>query len=839
MSSVPNPTTRTEISSLLKKLRIKIQSYLLFHGAALVLVALCGGFFLTLGFDWLQFQLRKLELPVAFRVVLALLMLGTILWVLATQVITRLLRGKNAHALALILERRFPVLNDRLITAVEMSPGVRRSHETELTHAMLEETIAGAVRSTDDLNLSEVFDWRPLVWSWCVAVFLLLSVGVTAFAAPAAFDRWQRAFVFFDEIYWTRNTRLEVVAVAHPGDRERPFRDGVYLHPQGAELRLLVRVPEGERVPGKPWIVPEDVRIEYVYEQGKTREVKSLTRRGEREFLFRLPAVNESLKFWLHGNDFVDREPYLVKIVAPPVAETIAMECDYPAYTGLNPGDDELSLRTLVNDQLDLPEETYFVLQVKSNKTLRNVTVQAGPYEIVLGDFSSVDLDSSTPRDPPRAECRHLDNSPTATPAGPIPAEIARRLFAPGSDSFRLPFVISRHPHVDLDGREHRLPAELGAPWLVSEVTVFKVYLEDSDGIVSAEPIRFSVRGVPDLPPQVESELQGISETITRIASIPVRGRISDDYGVDAALFEFKVDEAVEFRPRPFHNPPANRPREFRMKRSEMESYERFEMLPLDLQVGQTLTLTVYARDADNLNGPHESRGTTHTFKVVTREELLGLLYEREINLRRNFEQVISEVERTRKDLLDHRDKADTLFALIAGSQNPDAESQRRQGDLRVDLVNCAERSSHQMLKNRGETIGILESYVKILEELVNNGVHTRQMNERIDGLILKPLEGITKDDFPYTDESIGLFRQANETSADPRPRIDQSIDAIDAMLRHMKQVLAEMSDLADFHEALKDLKKVLEDQSKILENTEQQQKENIKNKLKDLGLDD
>ena len=96
-------------------------------------------------------------------------------------------------------------------------------------------------------------------------------------------------------------------------------------------------------------------------------------------------------------------------------------------------------------------------------------------------------------------------------------------------------------------------------------------------------------------------------------------------------------------------------------------------------------------------------------------------------------------------------------------------------------------------IENHTETRVVAESFREILDELVNNGVHTAQMVERIDDMIVKRLGEINSVDFPKTDEAIGLFKLANEKGWDPLPRIDESLSIIDVMLTHMKAVLKEM----------------------------------------------
>jgi hypothetical protein len=264
------------------------------------------------------------------------------------------------------------------------------------------------------------------------------------------------------------------------------------------------------------------------------------------------------------------------------------------------------------------------------------------------------------------------------------------------------------------------------------------------------------------------------------------------------------------------------------------QEVEQFEVLPLDLAVGQKLTLTIYAQDGDNLNGPHFSRGEQYAFQIVSDEDLLSILYSRELNLRRRFEQIISEVEGTQKDLILHRTRVQEGKALRGQPAEPGKEKDRDRElrELDTAIAVCAERSLHQIRKNAGETAAVEDSFRAILEELVNNAVHTRQMVDRIEGLIVKPLATINQADFPTSDQTLGLFKLANEKGDDPTGRIDDSAAALGAMLVHMRAVLSEMEDLVKFHEAVQRLKAIIVDEEKIGEDTQDLRK---KQRLKEL----
>jgi hypothetical protein len=840
MSTLPARTMRPEIETVLNTLRSRIQTYLLFHGTALVLAALCAGFLGTLAIDWIHFQIRKLELPAALRVVLMVGVLGGICWVLADRVLLRLLASKNSRGLALLLERRFPELNDRLITAVEFSDGRTRVLHTPLSDAMVDHTVSSIASRTEELELGDVFDWKPLIVAWAAAFVMLGGTAATIAASPRALERWTRAYVYFDEVYWLRETRLDVVVLADPGDRPREFVEGIYLHPRGADLKLLVTVPDGQRDWGGEWVVPDLVTIDYAFDQGRGGDKKVLARRGEREFQFKLPSVLEGLNFWISGHDYINRKPYRIVIVDPPQAESIALKCDYPDYTRLNV--EELDVRTLKDEQFDIPLETWFELELRTNKPLRNATVQAGPYEFAIGRFSQRENETAT--------LRTYDEGGASESSEPLPEGFVEAALSADRRTITLPFVLSSHePATIAERRPSRLPGKWERPWILPPDAQIKIYLEDSDEIISPEPIRFVIRGQVDQPPVVESERYGIGTAITRRASIPIKGFITDDYGIEVAGFQFKVDDAEQFRTRGFKNRPEGAPLEFRLQGNEREVYERFEVLPTDLVEGQKLTLAVFARDGDNLNGPHETRGTLHTFLIVTSDELLGLLYEREINLRRQFEQIITEVERTRRDLLDHRELADERDRLRASSSRS-PEDNRRLEEIDIALANSAERSLFQIGKNRAETAAIRDSFESILEELVNNGVHTRRMTTTLHNSILAPLtiivEGKLPSDqagssdnlegnFPAADSLVGLFREAMQEQLDPKPRIDESVKEISMMLARMRAVLSEMAELAELHEAITELREISEDFEDLRKRTIEERRNLLKDKLRDL----
>lgn len=224
----------------------------------------------------------------------------------------------------------------------------------------------------------------------------------------------------------------------------------------------------------------------------------------------------------------------------------------------------------------------------------------------------------------------------------------------------------------------------------------------------------------------------------------------------------------------------------------------------------------------------------------MTDEELLSILYSKELNLRKRFEQIYLEVTQTRDDLAQRITQLKQAQTIKEKQKQGQADS--RWPETLTEIQNAvavsADRSLYGTRKNATETASIVESFYDIREELVNNGVATAQILGRIDDKILKPLTVIHEQDFPEVDQRLGLYRLAIEKNSDPMSEIQSSIELLDAMLVRMKSVLNEMQDLLEFHEAIEMLKNLIEREKELTEETKKFRKNKLLDRLKGLGLE-
>lgn len=815
MSDVPRFDLPPALDRLLQQLRGRIRKYVLLEGIALTLAALAGLFWVSLGLDHAWFAVSRLELPVWFRATFDVVVLSCIVFLLVSWVGLRLFRTFQLKALALVLERRFPQLDDRLVTAVELAAG-QADGNSALSCAMMSKTLEDVAKEASLLDLDQVFNPQPLRRALTGAVVLFTSIGGLALVNQTALATWKNSFLDLDAQYWQRQFELQVKVVAQPGDVIREFRDGHYKHPRGADLALLIEVPEGK-------LVPETVQLKYRLADGRGGGSVLCSKVGDRQFRHAIAGLLDDVEFWIYGGDFVSRLPYRVHVVDAPHLDRIELASFFPAYTGMaNPeSKPDQPQRTLVpvrGTQVALPLETDFLLQAQSNKPLRQVRVQMSSRELILEATDAGTKGRVIERNDESQQARIVD-------------VVATDWLNATRTQLAIPMLLSSLQTEPAKARLATLQTAHGTI-VVPPDTQLRIYLEDNDEILTPEPARVLISGIVDQPPVVETKLRGIGTSITRKATIPILGRIADDYGLSDVRFEFQINDAAEWTRRGLETglPTSEKTphvRDFKLQRKADEEFERFDVVSLDLSLGQKLVVSIAAEDKDDLNGPHITRGERYAFKVVTNEELLSVLYQRELNLRRRFEQIIEESRRTQGDLIRHRARVDDRSKIVS-SGTTDDESKQKLTTLSNAIIACAEQSLHAVRKNANETASLELAFRDIREELVNNGLHTPQTLERLDDRIVKPLNAINTKDYPLVDEALGLYRLANNKNNDPTPAIDASVQAIGVLIANMERILGEMRKLETFQEALEQLKAIIEQQEQLTEKTKKEQKKKL-----------
>ncbi len=777
--------------------------------SGLLFVVCCAAvvFWTTTTLDAGWFQLQKLELPVGLRAILLAVLLPCGLLLLVTRVIYPMVRRLRDSDIALLVERRFPQFQDRLITSVETSRWI--PDEGPLVKPMLERSLREADALAGKVAAEDVFDTSSLKRLGLMSGGLMLSVAFFGIVSPQSLTRWWSAFVRCDEIYRQRSTELVLHAVSQPGDRRIAFQTIderlTYRHPRGADLELEMTVPDGGPHEGQNWVIPDRVRVDVIRVDG-SRSRTYVSASSEWTFRFVVTQLQEPVEIELLAGDYRTRVPYRIDVVNPPGIDQIQLFCTYPEYTGWN----QLRERTLTitGSEVPLPIGTSFELVATSSKSLQAVRIVSDQFEL------SGDRDSSRLILRDELAAANSRNEPLISGDGRTIT--ARMMIVP---------AMSTTSDATSDPVNATTIDPASSILLIPASASLRFFLHDDDDVISSSPETLRVQGIQDAPPIVVTQMKGVGNAVTRLARIPVAGRIRDEYGLKSAGFEFLVDDESTWRPRPFRRVPATNATDFDLQRSDDEPFEIFDLQPLELSEGQTLTLSVVAADDNRMPNSAVTRSDPLLFRIVSNEELLSLLYTREIALRNRFEEVIAQLEEVRDDLQFHSDVA---RRVDAGGTSASLED-------RTSLNTSATRCGNNLRRQTNELNSIMEAFEEIVQQLENNAIPPQQQAKDMRAMIVRPLQNVSGEMMPAADRAASAFRLAAIDSLPSETLVNHSSEKVSDVIASLKLILESVRDMAEFHELLKEGKAIGDKLEELMQKMKDLQKRELLEKLKGL----
>src|SRR5581483_5190872 len=159
--------------------------------------------------------------------------------------------------------------------------------------------------------------------------------------------------------------------------------------------------------------------------------------------------------------------------------------------------------------------------------------------------------------------------------------------------------------------------------------------VKDTDELALERPVALTLRAIPDAPPKVQLQANGIGQLITPECVIPLDVKASDDYGIYSCVLKWKTAG------------PNQKPGEGELKIPGIGELEReasvsgfpFDVGELHLQAGTFLNFICEVSD-DDPKGRKQALSSSIALRVVHPEELLMDLIRRQHELRRELERV-------------------------------------------------------------------------------------------------------------------------------------------------------------------------------------------------------
>ncbi len=332
----------------LSRLRLSLRLHLAGEGLAWVTLALAALVVVTLGLDWGAHKITLQHMTVAQRLVILALALAGV-----AAVAWRHLAGPqrvpmSEEDLAQVVERHYPALGDRLVSALEFSR-VADLEALGASEAMVHRMAAEAGRLAMPLAFTAPIR-RDRLWRRAAGALAAAAV-LGAFAAwqPETMRTWLRRDLLLGLLgdpKWPQDTHLEV--------RGAPD----FRVMRGGALTLTVDAA-GSRV------VPREVVLHMAFPSvGTVEETVPASGADAATYVRTFEAVGEPFRFHVTGGDDRTAE-YEVRLAEPPELREVAFTVEYPAYTGR--GAAEIQGEQGV---LSIPVGSWVTLRGRANKDL-------------------------------------------------------------------------------------------------------------------------------------------------------------------------------------------------------------------------------------------------------------------------------------------------------------------------------------------------------------------------------------------------------------------------------------------------------------------------------------
>jgi hypothetical protein len=332
------------VTARLSGLRASLRRLFALDGLSRVGVAAVVFVLITFLADW------SFVLPVQVRLTLLLGGIALLVWIVARRIVTPLGARISDDDLAVLVERTHPELNDRLISAIQLSRNPGPDASPELVEALVRD----AEKVTTDMDFKNVVVRRNVgkIAAWAGGLLLLIAAGAFAFQDHASIYVKR---LFGGATKWPQRTHLEVL----------DFPNGRRVVPRGEDLTIAVAY-RGKRPARLPL-------LEYAFDSGERSRERMAVLGGDR-YQYTFTRVTGPFSFTVEGGDDVTSE-HRVDVVTPPSLEIIKLFFEYPKYmrkTSTPPDQPEPA------GNLVLPLHTIVRFEAVANEDLESATLALG-----------------------------------------------------------------------------------------------------------------------------------------------------------------------------------------------------------------------------------------------------------------------------------------------------------------------------------------------------------------------------------------------------------------------------------------------------------------------------
>jgi hypothetical protein len=715
----------TAPTSLFSRLRGSARRGIWIEGLGLVLAGFVAFMLISFALD------RTLRLEEVYRVSLLVLLLGGAWWVTQRYILGPLGVDLTDDELALAVERGESDLAQSLISAVQfersLEGGGPVSESTDLMRKVVSDVHAriDGIRDETALDTSRVRRFLAVILA-CLAV-----VGTWALTDSESLALWARRNLLMSDEDWPRASQLAFV-MDHEG--------GVVRVAHGDDLTVEVHAT-GQ-------VIPEQVYVHYRFGDGISgREPMALTgdadSDGGARFTWLMEQVLSPATLYATGGDGLSQD-LRIEVVERPMLLDLAITKHYPAYMNREPErvpPGEGDLRVPAGVRLDFAGN--------SSKELEKAF-------LTFGREAPIGLDLASDR-----------------------------------RSYRGSFA----------------PQESG---------VLTLDVLDRDRLGSGKPPKLFLRVVEDRAPMVDYKTQGIGSMVLFKALIPGSVRFRDDFGLTrvAAAIRITREEgdaqagAGTGEDAEVKAPPAEAAWEdlplTGLRQPDGQGTEQEYELPivfdlasrnditksetdpsLAIRPGMLLQIRFSATDNYGPEAPHTGTSEVVTVRVVTEDKLMQDLHRRQVERRREVEQILQK----------EKDYELEIGEIISPTANDPKASLAR---LRLQAIARDQRALQK------QVLGVADRYRLILDEYANNRILKPSQIIQQRQAIEEPLERLGREDFPTSAQEVEDFSQRG---IEELRQI--AVASYEAIVRDLEEIIRNMAHLESVAGIIEEFRKI------------------------------
>lgn len=305
-----------ELSKRLNRVRTNIRLLFLVDGLARLVIFLAVFSAVTFAIDW-----TIPDLPSQVR--LAFLAIGAIIFAsFAWRYLVYPLRVTiSDDALVIYLEKKYPALHERLLSALQLARSGESSHSSpELVEALITDALA----TTRPLDFSVIINPKH---QRRLGLLGLLLVCVSAFYAvsyPSNTAIWLNR-IFGGNDKWPKRTFITVEVRNAPN----------HIAARNQDVSVIARVQKGST--SKVYIHYETIAESTGGSRDSETKKERMSLSEKNTFKSDFLQVKESFRFYVTGGD--DRtDPITIRVLTPPGLEKIYCDYEYPDYIRLASG---------------------------------------------------------------------------------------------------------------------------------------------------------------------------------------------------------------------------------------------------------------------------------------------------------------------------------------------------------------------------------------------------------------------------------------------------------------------------------------------------------------------